>query len=296
MVSQGLTGKAITCISPTNGGTLLAGASPGSLYRTRDFENWDTLYDGIKHPAIHSLACDPTHSDRVYCGTAPAALFRSDDGGEHFQQLPTFHQQPSASNWTYAAPPYRPRLHRLMLHPAKPTILLAAVRTGGFYISADSGETWRDRSQGINRDITDFTVHPGQPSRIYASTGAGFYRSDDLGATWVSQNAGLTHLLAGPLATAVEEADVLFMATHRTKEGGAYLMRSPNAGANWAICPGTLPYRPDSQVTAMASARGYVFVGTNQGELFGTTNFGESWQILRSQFPPVLSISVVYQS
>ena len=296
MVSQGLTGKAITCICPTSGGTLLAGASPGSVYRTRDFENWDTLYEGIKHPAIHALASDPTHPDRVYCGTAPASLFRSNDGGSHFEQLAALNQQPSASNWTFAAAPYRPRLLRLLVHPTKPSIVIAAVRTGGLYISADSGESWRDRTQGASRDITDFIIHPAQPSRIYATTSAGFFRSDDLGVTWAMHNAGLTHLLAGPMATAVDESDVIFIATHRSKDGGPYLMRSPNGGANWTICPGTLPYRPESQVTAMTSAKGHVFVGTNQGELFGTTNFGESWQILRSQFPPILAISVVYQS
>jgi hypothetical protein len=29
--------------------------------------------------------------------------------------------------------------------------------------------------------------------------------------------------------------------------------------------------------------------------LFSTTNFGESWQILRSQFPPINALSIIYQ-
>ena len=296
MVSQGLVGKAITCLTPTTSGTLLVGAAPGTLFRTRDFENWEALYEGIKHPAIHSVAADPIEAERLYCGTSPAALFVSKDGGARFELMPGLSQQPSASKWTFPVAPYRTSMHRILLHPAKPSVLLAGVRNGGLYISGDAGDTWHDRSQGCHRELNDFCIHPSEPSRIFAATGIGFYRSDDLGVNWQSFNQGLPSLLAGPIAVAAEEPTVVFMPVHKTREGGAYVLRSANAGQTWSICPGSLPYQANARVSALISTRGLVLLGTDQGELFGSTNFGQSWQILKSHFPPIHALSVIYQS
>ena len=296
LVSQGMLGKRITCLAPTAQGVLLAGTAPGSLFKTRDFENWEAVYEGIKHPAIYSIALDPTAPDVIYAGTAPAGLFRSHDAGQHFQHINTLNRVASSDKWTYFEAPYQPRLHRLQLHPGKSSLLLAGIRSGGLYVSGDAGETWHDRSQGISRDLVDFQIHSAEPSRIYAATSAGFYRSDDLGASWQQHSAGLTHITVGPLAIAPEEANVIFLAVHRTKQGGAYLFRSPNGGLNWTACPGGLPFRENQRINAMVAARGNVFVGTNQGELFVTTNFGESWQMVKAQLPEIHCLTVVYQS
>lgn len=36
---------------------------------------------------VRKIAFDPTNPDIIFAGTRPAALFRSRDGGQHWQQL-----------------------------------------------------------------------------------------------------------------------------------------------------------------------------------------------------------------
>ena len=117
LMGQGLTGRPVTCIQPASDGQLWVGTSQGGLYSSKDIENWAPVVNELSGMGIYSLIFHPKQAQVLLCGTAPASLYLSLDGGKKFQELPALKQHPSASNWSYPEPPYRSRLHRLFLHP-----------------------------------------------------------------------------------------------------------------------------------------------------------------------------------
>ena len=56
---------------------------------------------------ICAMAADPTTPDVIYVGTAPAAVFKSEDAGVSFRELSALRELPDYSKWTLPPPPPR---------------------------------------------------------------------------------------------------------------------------------------------------------------------------------------------
>lgn len=291
LMGQGLTGRSITCVQPGAEGQLWVGTEKSGLHYTSDMENWQPAVNELSGTGIYSLVFHPKQSKVMLCGTAPASLHLSLDGGKKFQELPSLRQHPSASNWSYPEPPYRSRLHRLFLHPTDLDVVCAAVVSGGFYLSGDVGQSWHERSKGLGRVIHDLAGHPLLPGRLYACSPIGFYLTEDLGESWHERSQGLAYLHTGCLAVHPEEPNIVFLASHRNAQGGGAIYRSPNAGQRWESCEG-LPFAADLRFTCMAIQGSYFAVATNKGELFMSRDLGSTWGKIRTGMSPISCLSL----
>src|SRR4030095_9891306 len=75
-------------LHPTEAHTLFAGADSG-VYRRRDNRaSWDRVGGPEATLNIWSLAIDPSTPEAIFAGTSPSAVYRSRDGGQHWEQLP----------------------------------------------------------------------------------------------------------------------------------------------------------------------------------------------------------------
>jgi len=75
-----------------------------------------------------------------------------------------------------------------------PDRLYVATFDGGVYTSADAGEHWSPRNQGLDAlGVAELAQDPLAPNQLYAATGDGLYRSLDAGTTW--------SLVPGPLSS-----------------------------------------------------------------------------------------------
>lgn len=120
--------------------------------------------------AIASLSSD---SEIVYAGTREDEVYVSSDGGSDWTALG------GVSSGHYVA--------GIELDPrAEGRIVGKAVYGAGFFLSEDSGQTWKKASRGLgSRSVSCLASAAGSPDTLFAGTGdAGLYVSRNGGRSW----------------------------------------------------------------------------------------------------------------
>ena len=80
---------------------------------------------------------DSRDPKRIFAGASPIDVYRSEDGGESWQQA----RDPGIGE--HCKGPFASRVMRLAQHPKKPNEIYAALEINGVMRTTDGGETWR---------------------------------------------------------------------------------------------------------------------------------------------------------
>ena len=253
-----------------------------------------------------------------YASTQPAALFRSDDKGDSWQEITPFSQAPEAAEWCVPVKPRLPgRARALVIDQNDPRRIWVGVEVGGIMASTDGGENWTMSLPGENPDLHMMCADPAQPDVLYASTGygrlngvaemvegnAGVFRSSDGGASWRYAWKGITPRYSRPMCIDPRSPHGLTVASaptafsnHKDQGGaGAMLFRSENGGESWrSLCDAAhSPSKANIHgLTPDLERPGGVVIGTDTGEVWRVDNEGE-WTMLTSGLPAVLSAITV---
>lgn len=170
---------------------IFTATTTGLYYSTDTGDSWENL--DVPTESVWSVHA--TESG-LYVGTAPAHLYRSDDGGQTWSEIVSLQEQPSRSKWT-APGSIPPRLRALGAHSKTPERLVAGVEAGKLHVTEDSGETWVECGNPIPDDIHHVLVRA--PEEFIVSTGylgvdgeqpGGLYRTVDAGETWTRLDTG----------------------------------------------------------------------------------------------------------
>jgi hypothetical protein len=249
----------------------------------------------------------------VYAGVEPHALFRSDDGGESFTLVRGLWDHPHRPDW-------RPGqggacLHTVIPHPTDSQQCLVAMSTGGVYRTEDGGASWRPANQGIRVDfapeegrfpeygqcVHKVAMHPSRPERLFAQNHGGVYRSDDTGGRWNPIDAGLPNDFGFPMVVHPHRGDTIYafplnpMGRFPSDEH-CRVFRSTDAGASWEPLARGLPegaYHGAVLRDAMSTDRfdpAGIYFGTRLGEVYASPDDGDSWNLVASHVPDVLSV------
>lgn len=105
----------------------------------------------------HVEPARPSEKDVLYAGTAPAGLFRSEDGGNTWAPVKGLLRHPSRPTWTPGAGGQC--LHSIQLDPANARRMYVGISSAGVFRSDDDGATWKR----INQDIPDLEGKPADP-------------------------------------------------------------------------------------------------------------------------------------
>ncbi|MGB8579569.1 MAG: glycoside hydrolase [Candidatus Sulfotelmatobacter sp.] len=262
------------------------------IYKSTDAgKTWTHLglRDGEQIPA---LAVDPRNPNRIFAAVLghpygpneERGLFRSTDGGQSWQKVIYKDENTGASD--------------VEIDPSNPDIIYASMwevregpwedgnefngTGGGLFKSTDGGNTWRQLSNGLPKDLSQIyvTIAPSDPHRLYATIGVAsgalaFYRSDDAGETWskpTDDPRPSGRIGGGDLAIPrvdSKNADVVYCASTVT-------MKSTDGGKTWFGFRGA-PGGDDYQnLWINPNDPNIILLVSDQGALV-TVNDGASW-------------------
>ncbi|WP_254544980.1 WD40/YVTN/BNR-like repeat-containing protein [Halomarina pelagica] len=248
-------------------------ATKTGLYRSMDEgQTWEDL--GVPQEEVYSVVTSPD-GERLYAGTHPAHLYVSTDSGETWDELEGFQDLPSRDEWH--TPRHRNEAHvrSLGVHPDTPDRVIAGVEVGGVHISADQGQTWTERRDGVHDDVHHILVLGAD--EYVASCGDGLYRTRDAGQSWRRLDTELDHRY---FREAFMFDGRLYAAAARSSpgtwsgEGGAdaILVESTDSGETLETV--SYPGGPAEIILAWTVVDGRVLAGTNDGKLISRDSDG----------------------
>lgn len=291
-VTKGLWGESRVfgmAVHPREPQIIYAGADDG-IYRSDDrgqsFQHLDSPMNTLH---VWKIAFDPMNPDIVFAGTRPAALFRSRDGGQHWEQLAVDMAEECANVRI-------PRVTALTVDPTDQHTIWAGVEVDGVRRSRDGGDTWTRIAGGLHDpDIHDMAVSVAGSKTVLTSTPREIFASTDTGESW--QGLGVGKHFSFPycrsLALKVDDPKVLFVATGDAAAGSTgAIQRSKDGGQSWEML--ALPVEPNTPIWAFATHAAdpnLILACSHYGQLFASDNAGDSWVKLRREFAEIRTLA-----
>ena len=288
---------------------------PGTYSVTVDPADRDTVYAGLRESGVRQSAdgghtwsdCSPPERNvysvavspadgAVYAGTEPSALFRSDDRGTSWIELTALQELPSRPTWSFPPRPWTSHVRWIAPSPNDGDLLLVGIELGGLMRSTDRGESWEDHRPGAQRDVHSLAWHPHAEGRAYEAGGGGAAWSEDAGETWHPADDGRDRNYTWSVAVDPADPDCWFvsastgpMAAHGGQNPEARIYRR-RAGEPWRALGGGLPDPIPAMPYALVAANSSVFAGFADGELWESSDAGESWRASRLSGDPLTGI------
>ncbi len=250
----------------------------------------------------------------LYCGTDPAALFKSSDSGATWSLNKGLYEHETRSKWQ---PGFGGMcLHSILVDPRDRRTIVVAISAVGVLKSSDGGMTWDFRNDNLRADFQPnkypkygqcphhLVRHPSSPDTIYQQNHCGVYRSDDNAESWVDISRGLSSRFGFPIAIDPSNPKKVFVAPEesgaaRLPVDGRFLVWvSDDGGRHWTPSGRGLPRKSyyTSYREGMASDGGEpcgVYVATGTGQVFMTKNGGAGWNMIAEGLPPIYSASAI---
>lgn len=250
--------------------------------------------------------------DVVYAGVEPAALFRSEDGGETFELDEHLWDHEHRPQWQPGGGGLC--LHTVLPDPAGGPRLAVGVSAAGFYRTLD-GTTWEAANVGIRAPflpeptpefgqcVHKVDGHPSQPDTLFLQHHWGVYRTDDFGGTWNEIGAdSLPSTFGFPIVVDPHHPGTAYVLPLQsdefrcTPDGKLRVYRTTDGGDTWEAVGDGLP-QENAYITVLRDGftadtldPAGLYVGTRTGEVFASADAGASWRDLARHLPPVLCV------
>ena len=325
-------------MDPRDQKTLMATVRTGHLgptiYRSSDFGK--TWIEAQKPPAFakktdgkgrvvdHNFWLSPGHASEKnvwYVGTSPQGIFRSDDGGNTWEGVSGFNDNPDLYKWIGSEQDFTPdggKTHSILIDPRNPKQMYVGLSGGGFLESSDQGKSWRRWNKGCDRVFDDpdpeaghdphcVRVHPLNPDILYMQNHCGIYRVERPSDTWVRigknmpKNIGdvgfpMTIHPRNPETLWVFPMDGSTVWPRVSIDGKPAVYMTKNSGKTWQRQAAGLPTSQAwftvkrQAMCADAEPSLGLYFGTTSGDIWMSHDEGKKWTCIARSLPHIYSV------
>ena len=275
-------------------------------------------YDGTPKPwefkRVWHIEPSLTDPDVVYAGVEDAGLFRSDDGGMSWNELPGLREQKSVHEWAPGAGGLC--LHTILIDPTDMEKMYLAISAAGVFKSEDAGSSWKRANRGLKSEhipdpdadeghcVHRIALHPDRPNVLYMQKHWDVMRSDDAAESWYEISGDLPTDFGFAIDVHAHDPDTVYVvpiksdSEHYVPDGLLRVYRSRSGGNEWEPLAKGLP-EGNSWVNVLRDAMSVdqldpcgIYFGTTGGQVWASADEGDSWSAIASEFPRVLSVEV----
>lgn len=177
---------------------------------------------------------------------------------------------------------YGGNINQIIINPLTPATIYATSAEVGIFRSWDSGENWSFIYAPTARNMV---VDPANPETVYWGGGGSLFRSDDEGDTWISLYDAPGYQ---PYPHPTQSGTVFV--SHLGEEN-AGLWKSTNYGQRWVTVTTGLTDTRVADLLFHPSDPMTVVLGTVNGNIFVSSDGGESWTFASDPVEYVQSIA-----
>ncbi len=275
-------------------------------------------YDGSQRPweftRVWHLEPSLTDPDTVYAGVQDAALFRSTNAGQTWEELPALRE---AKGHLWAPGAGGMCLHTIILDPTDPNRIYVAISAAGAFRTDDGGATWRPINNGlkslwelpdsdadVGHCVHNMAMHPSRPGVLFMQKHWDVMRSDNCGDSWHEISGNLPSDFGFPIALHAHEPETVYVvpiksdSEHYPPEGKLRVYRSRQGGDEWEALTNGLP-QSNCWVNVLRDAMSVdtldecgIYFGTTGGQVYASTDAGDTWTTIVHDLPSVMSVEV----
>ncbi|MGD8553049.1 MAG: hypothetical protein PVG02_05265, partial [Anaerolineales bacterium] len=190
-----------------------------------------------------------------------------------------------------------------------------AISAAGAFRTEDGGETWRPINNGlvsayeipeekadVGHCVHRIAMHPSNPDVLFMQKHWDVMRSDDAGENWYEISGNLPSDFGFPIAVHAHDPGTIYVipiksdSEHYPPEGKLRVYRSRSGGNQWEALTNGLPQENcyanvlrDAFAVDKLEKCGLYF-GTTGGELYASTDAGDTWNAVVRDLPRVMSV------
>ncbi len=275
-------------------------------------------YDGTPHPwefkRVWHLEPSLTDPETVYAGIEDAALFRSTDGAKSWKELSGLRKHGSGPHWQPGAGGMC--LHTIVQDPLNPERIFIAISAAGTFRTEDGGQTWTPINRGLKSEyipdpeaetghcVHRIALHPSKPDVLYMQKHWDVMRSTNGGDLWEEVSGNLPTDFGFVIDVHAHEPETIYVvpiksdSEHYPPDGKLCVYRSRTGGNEWEALTKGLP-QENCYVNVLRDAMAIdqlescgVYFGTTGGQVYCSSDSGDTWEAIVRDLPAVLSVEV----
>jgi hypothetical protein len=248
--------------------------------------------------------------DTIWAGTLPGGLFSSRDRGASWQLNEALWQRPERRHWM-GGRNEAPAMHSICPHPADPGELLLGISCGGAWRTADGGQTWGLRANGMRADFLPPELEgdensqdphliarcAAEPNVLWCQHHCGIFRSTDNGATWVELQAQPSSFGFAVAAHPTDPNTAWFVPAVRDQcrvpvDGALCVTRTRDGGKTFEVLRAGLPQAHCYDLIfrhglAVDESGEQLLMASTTGGLWASADAGDHWELVSHELPPI---------
>ncbi|MGH6969089.1 MAG: WD40/YVTN/BNR-like repeat-containing protein, partial [Stellaceae bacterium] len=252
---------------------------------------------------------------RLWAGTMPGGLFRSDDGGKSWSLVEALWRMPERRQWDGVAGGEQPGINSVLVDPRDPADIRIGVSTAGVWASRDAGVSWSLINRGmyaeymppelrgapIAQDVHRLARCAARPEVVWCQHHNGVFRSTDAGANWTEVAAIKLAKFGFAVTAHPRDPDTAWFAPAIMDEkrvpvdGKVVVACTRDGGKSFEVLTKGLPQRHAYDLVlrhalAIDGEGARLAFGSTSGGLWVSDNGGDAWAMAEARLPPVNAV------